>query len=82
VFKFEVIKICKQSGARISKFYTPSGIIETPVFMPVGTNGTVKGLSPDELAECGSQIILSNTYHLYLRPGTNIFLKQRDFITS
>lgn len=77
MFKFDVIKICKQSGARISKFYTPSGIIETPVFMPVGTNGTVKGLSPDELAECGSQIILSNTYHLYLRPGTNIISKAK-----
>lgn len=71
-FRFETIKVCKQSGARIGKFYTPHGVIETPVFMPVGTQATVKSLSPEELKEIHSQIILSNTYHLYLRPGADI----------
>lgn len=71
-FRFETIKICKQSGARIGKFYTPHGVIETPVFMPVGTQATVKSLSPDELKEINAQIILSNTYHLFLRPGSEI----------
>ena len=68
-FKYEVLKVCKQSGARIGRLTTPHGVIETPVFMPVGTLGTVKSLSPEEVAEVGSQILLSNTYHLYLRPG-------------
>lgn len=71
-FRFETIKVCKQSGARIGKFYTPHGVIETPVFMPVGTQATVKSLSPVELEELNAQIILSNTYHLYLRPGADI----------
>ena len=69
MFKYEVIKVCKQSGARIGRLYTPHGVIETPVFMPVGTKATVKSLSPEEVAEAGSQILLANTYHLYLRPG-------------
>ncbi|MFA5759684.1 MAG: tRNA guanosine(34) transglycosylase Tgt, partial [Clostridia bacterium] len=68
-FSFEITKICKQSGARIGKFTTPHGIIETPVFMPVGTQATVKSLTPEEVKDLGAQIILSNTYHLYLRPG-------------
>ncbi|HQC54201.1 MAG TPA: tRNA guanosine(34) transglycosylase Tgt [Clostridia bacterium] len=72
MFSYRIIKTCKQSGARIGVLSTPSGEIETPVFMPVGTNGTVKTLTPEELIETGSQIILSNTYHLYLRPGTEI----------
>ncbi|MCL2630675.1 MAG: tRNA guanosine(34) transglycosylase Tgt, partial [Firmicutes bacterium] len=67
-----VIKECKQTGARIGKLVTPRGIIETPVFMPVGTQATVKGVSVDELKEAGSQIVLSNTYHLTLRPGEDI----------
>ena len=69
MFKYEVVKVCKQTGARIGRFTTPHGVIETPVFMPVGTKATVKSLSPEEVAEAGSQIMLSNTYHLYLRPG-------------
>lgn len=72
MFKYEIIKECKQTGARIGRLTTPHGVIETPVFMPVGTLGTVKALSPEEVAECGSQILLSNTYHLYLRPGHEI----------
>ncbi|MFA6860037.1 MAG: tRNA guanosine(34) transglycosylase Tgt, partial [Clostridia bacterium] len=71
-FEFHVKKICAQSGARIGVFKTPHGEIETPVFMPVGTQATVKGLSPEELNEVGAQIILSNTYHLFLRPGHEI----------
>ncbi|WIF96186.1 tRNA guanosine(34) transglycosylase Tgt [Caminicella sporogenes] len=67
--KYELIKECKQSGARLGKIYTPHGTIETPIFMPVGTQATVKSMTPEELKEINAQIILSNTYHLYLRPG-------------
>lgn len=66
---YELIKTCKQSGARLGRLHTPHGVIDTPVFMPVGTNATVKGISPDELRNMNAGIILSNTYHLYLRPG-------------
>ncbi|MFC5713534.1 tRNA guanosine(34) transglycosylase Tgt [Thalassorhabdus alkalitolerans] len=69
---YELIKTCKQSGARLGRIHTPHGSIETPIFMPVGTLATVKTLSPEELEEMGSQIILSNTYHLWLRPGEDI----------
>lgn len=68
-FSFEVQHTCKQTGARVGTFTTPHGKIETPVFMPVGTRATVKSLAPYELKDAGSQIILSNTYHLYMRPG-------------
>ena len=71
-FGYEVIKECKQTGARIGILHTPHGDIETPVFMPVGTRATVKAMSADELEELGAQIILSNTYHLYLRPGEKL----------
>ena len=71
-FKFEVVKVCKQSGARIGRFITPHGVIETPVFMPVGTQATVKGLTPEMLKDLNAQIILSNTYHLHLRPGESL----------
>ncbi len=74
-FEYEVIKECKQSGARIGKLYTPHGVIETPVFMPVGTQATVKAMAPNELKEIGSSIILSNTYHLFLRPGDDLIKK-------
>ena len=67
--KFEVIHTCKQSGARVGRLYTEHGVIDTPCFMPVGTKATVKGLSPEEVKATGAQILLSNTYHLYLRPG-------------
>lgn len=70
--KYELIKACKQTGARLGKLHTPHGEIETPIFMPVGTLATVKTISPDELKEMKAQIILSNTYHLYLRPGDDI----------
>ncbi|NMA02413.1 MAG: tRNA guanosine(34) transglycosylase Tgt [Clostridia bacterium] len=71
-FKFELIKECKDTKARVGKLHTPHGIIETPIFMPVGTQATVKSLSPEELEDLGAQIILSNTYHLYLRPGHDL----------
>ena len=74
-FSFEVIKECPRTGARAGVFHTPHGDILTPVFMPVGTQATVKGLKPEELKEIGAQIILSNTYHLFLRPGEEIVKK-------
>ncbi|NLK71586.1 MAG: tRNA guanosine(34) transglycosylase Tgt [Clostridiales bacterium] len=66
---FELIKKCSKTKARLGKIKTPHGYIETPVFMPVGTQATVKAIKTEELKEMGAQIILSNTYHLYLRPG-------------
>ncbi|AEH47049.1 tRNA guanosine(34) transglycosylase Tgt [Parageobacillus thermoglucosidasius] len=70
--RFELIKTCKQTGARLGVLHTPHGSFETPMFMPVGTLATVKTLSPEELKEMGAGIILSNTYHLWLRPGHEI----------
>lgn len=67
--KFEVIKESKKTKARLGKLFTPHGIIETPIFMPVGTQATVKAMTPRELEGLGIQIILSNSYHLFLRPG-------------
>lgn len=69
---YELIKTCKQTGARLGRIHTPHGTYETPMFMPVGTLATVKTMSPEELKEIGSAIILSNTYHLWLRPGHEI----------
>jgi len=69
---YEPIKTCKQSGARLGLVHTPHGTIETPAFMPVGTLATVKTMSPEELKQMDAQIILSNTYHLFLRPGHDI----------
>ncbi|BEP29128.1 tRNA guanosine(34) transglycosylase Tgt [Helicovermis profundi] len=74
-FEFELIKTCKQSGARLGRFHTPHGVIETPIFMPVGTKATVKAMLPEELKEIKAQIILSNTYHLFLRPGNELIKK-------
>jgi len=67
--KFEVIAEDKTTRARAGLLHTPHGVIETPVFMPVGTGGTVKGMTQGELEGLGVQILLGNTYHLYLRPG-------------
>lgn len=69
---YEHIKTCKQTGARLGIVHTPHGSFETPAFMPVGTQATVKTMSPEELKEVGAGIILSNTYHLWLRPGHDI----------
>ena len=70
MFKFSLLK--EDGKARLGRIHTPHGDIDTPVFMPVGTQGTVKAMTPKLLQEIGSQIILGNTYHLYLRPGTEI----------
>ncbi len=66
---FEIQATCPETGARAGILHTPHGPVETPVFMPVGTQATVKGVTPHQLQELRAQIILSNTYHLYLRPG-------------
>lgn len=71
-FGFEVVKEDARSRARLGRMRTPHGVVETPAFMPVGTQGTVKTLSPAELLECGAQIVCCNTYHLYLRPGEKV----------
>jgi queuine tRNA-ribosyltransferase len=70
--RFEIVAEDRATGARAGLLYTPHGIVETPVFMPVGTAGTVKGMAQAQLEELGVQILLANTYHLYLRPGHEI----------
>ena len=70
--RYELIKKCKQSGGRLGRLHTPHGTIETPVFMPVGTQGTVKAMDPSELMDIGAEIVLSNTYHLHMRPGEKL----------
>ena len=72
---YELIKECSRSGARLGKLHTPHGTFDTPMFMPVGTQATVKTLAPEELYAMGSQVILSNTYHLFLRPGHELVKK-------
>jgi len=69
---FEITHVCKQSGARTGILHTPHGDVETPMFMPVGTQATVKFVSPEELKDIGSGVVLANTYHLWLRPGEDI----------
>lgn len=70
--RYELIKKEKHTGARLGRVITPHGVIETPIFMPVGTLASVKSVSPEELKEMKAQIILSNTYHLWLRPGDDL----------
>ena len=72
-FSFELIT--QDDKARLGKIYTPRGIIDTPAFMPVGTQGTVKGIFTDDIEKTNTQIILGNTYHLLLRPGVDILDK-------
>lgn len=67
--RFTVIKRCSSSHARRGRLHTPHGTVETPVFMPVGTQASVKAMNPHELLEIGAEMVLSNTYHLFLRPG-------------
>ncbi|MFA4916315.1 MAG: tRNA guanosine(34) transglycosylase Tgt [Syntrophales bacterium] len=71
-YKFNLLKKDPTSRARLGKIFTPHGDVDTPVFMPVGTQGTVKSVLPEWVRELGAEIILSNTYHLYLRPGHKI----------
>jgi queuine tRNA-ribosyltransferase len=68
-FQFEILKTDSVTGARLGRCSTPHGIFHTPAFMPVGTQGTVKAMTPEELREMGAEIVLANTYHLFLRPG-------------
>ena len=68
--KFEVLAV--KGWARAGELHLPHGLVKTPIFMPVGTAASVKSLSPDDLVDCGAQIILANTYHLYLRPGEKL----------
>lgn len=70
--RYELIKTDKQTGARLGIVHTPHGSFETPAFMPVGTQASVKTMSPEEVKDMGAGIILSNTYHLWLRPGHEI----------
>ena len=69
---FEVIKEDTRTNARLGRLYTAHGVVETPVFMDVGTLGTVKALEPRDLVENGAQVVLGNTYHLMLRPGKDV----------
>jgi queuine tRNA-ribosyltransferase len=68
-FQFDLIKQDSKTSARLGKMITPHGMVHTPAFIPVGTQGTVKSMLPEEIKNCGAEIILGNTYHLYLRPG-------------
>lgn len=71
-FRFDIIQKDGASGARLGRIHTNHGTISTPAFLPVGTQGTVKSLTPEDLMETGVEAILANTYHLYLRPGHEI----------
>ena len=75
---YELLHVDKNSGARRGVIHTPHGDIQTPVFMPVGTQATVKALTPEELKDLNAQIILSNTYHLFLRPGHELVKEAGD----
>lgn len=74
-FSFEVIKTCRQSGARLGVLHTPHGDIPTPIYMPVGTQATVKAMTSDEMRGINTKILLANTYHLHLRPGESLIKK-------
>ena len=69
---FRLLKTSSRSAARLGRIFTDHGPVETPVFMPVGTAGSVKAVNPHQLEALGAQMILGNTYHLYLRPGTEL----------
>lgn len=71
-FTFDLLQKDSDTQARRGRFRTPHGVVETPVFMPVGTQGTVKAILPEALQKVGAQIILANTYHLFLRPGQEL----------
>lgn len=74
-FSFELEHTCAQSGARAGRVHTPHGVIETPVYMPVGTQAVVKAMTSREMRELDTQILLSNTYHLHLRPGEDLIAR-------
>src|ERR1035437_5105623 len=72
---FEIVKKDKKTKVRTGIIKTPHGEIETPIFVPVGTQGTVKSLDPKQIHELGAYVVLANTYHLHLRPGEDIIKK-------
>ncbi len=72
MFNFEILARDKDSGARLGRMHTPHGTVETPAFMPVGTRATVKAMAPWDLRNLGFELLLANTYHLYLRPGVEL----------
>ncbi len=75
MFKYTVTATCDESAGRCGLLETPHGEVETPVFMPVGTRGSVKGILPCQLDEMGARIVLANTYHMMLRPGPDVVEK-------
>jgi queuine tRNA-ribosyltransferase len=75
MFKFELLATDKTTRARRGRVTTPHGTIETPIFMPVGTHGAMKAMTPAQVDDCGAQVILSNTYHLHLKPGEELIKK-------
>lgn len=74
--RYELLATCPHTGARRGRLHTLHGIVETPAFMPVGTQATVKTVGSEDLEALGFQLILSNTYHLYLRPGSDLIQRQ------
>ncbi len=72
MLEFRIVAVDAETKARAGELVTPHGVVETPVFMPVGTQATVKALAPSDLEEIGARIVLSNAYHLYLRPGAEL----------
>ena len=72
LFSYDIVAEDPHTHARAGVFHTAHGDVETPLFMPVGTKGTVKGVLPSSLAEIGAQIVLANTYHLEMRPGSEL----------
>ncbi len=72
LFSFDIKANCSNTRGRVGSFITPHGVVNTPCFMPVGTMATVKGLTVNQLAEAGSQMVLSNTYHLHIQPGEDV----------
>ena len=75
MLNFELITTDKTTRARRGRVTTSHGTIETPIFMPVGTHGAMKAMTPAQVDDCGAQIILSNTYHLHLKPGEGLIEK-------
>jgi queuine tRNA-ribosyltransferase len=72
---FEIEAACPWSGARAGRLKLPHGVVETPAFLPVGTQGTLKGLTFEQVLHCGAEMVLANSYHLYLRPGYQLIEK-------
>ena len=75
-FEFSFSLLATDGAARLGEFRTPHGAVQTPAFMPVGTQGTVKAMRHRDLEDAGAQIILGNTYHLYLRPGDRLIARR------